>query len=170
MTESPETKAADDEVCRRVKNGLKPERNGLAKSLYPRPCHERPPKNRCHTAEEEVYAASYNSRLYSRPFIEYFEETPMMVAVLTYMGYGILTIFGYLRDFLRYWKIERCHIAREKEEQKDFVPLYQDFENFYTRNLYMRIRDNWNRPICSVPGAKMDLMERATYDYNWTFE
>lgn len=54
MTESPETKAADDEVCRRVKNGLKPERNGLAKSLYPRPCHERPPKNRCHTAEEEV--------------------------------------------------------------------------------------------------------------------
>lgn len=170
MTESPETKAADDEVCRRVKNGLKPERNGLAKSLYPRPCHERPPKNRCHTAEEEVYAASYNSRLYSRPFIEYFEETPMMVAVLTYMGYGILTIFGYLRDFLRHWKIERCHIAREKEEQKDFVPLYQDFENFYTRNLYMRIRDNCNRPICSVPGAKMDLMERATYDYNWTFE
>uniref|UniRef100_A0A3Q4GT80 Serine palmitoyltransferase, long chain base subunit 2a n=1 Tax=Neolamprologus brichardi TaxID=32507 RepID=A0A3Q4GT80_NEOBR len=186
MTESPETKAADDEVCRRVKNGLKPERNGSAKSLYPRPCHERPPKNRCHTAEEEVRPGMGrvgwvceagesihsvdSSRLYSRPFIEYFEETPMMVAVLTYMGYGILTIFGYLRDFLRHWKIERCHIAREKEEQKDFVPLYQDFENFYTRNLYMRIRDNWNRPICSVPGAKMDLMERATYDYNWTFE
>lgn len=42
----------------------------------------------------------------------------MLVAVLTYMGYGILTIFGYLRDFLRHWKIERCHIAREKEEQK----------------------------------------------------
>ncbi|CAB1331302.1 unnamed protein product, partial [Coregonus sp. 'balchen'] len=84
----------------------------------------------------------------------------MLVAVLTYMGYGILTIFGYLRDFLRDWKIERCHIAREREEQKDFVPLYQDFENFYTRNLYMRIRDSWNRPICSVPGAKVDLVER----------
>lgn len=42
----------------------------------------------------------------------------MLVAVLTYMGYGILTIFGYLRDFLRHWKIEKCHIAREKEEQK----------------------------------------------------
>lgn len=42
----------------------------------------------------------------------------MLVAVLTYMGYGILTIFGYLRDFLRHWKIERCHIAREKEEQR----------------------------------------------------
>lgn len=53
---------------------------------------------------------------------------------------------------------------------QDFVPLYQDFENFYTRNLYMRIRDNWNRPICSVPGAKVDLVERVTRDYNWTFE
>lgn len=53
---------------------------------------------------------------------------------------------------------------------QDFVPLYQDFENFYTRNLYMRIRDNWNRPISSVPGARMDLVERVTPDYNWTFE
>uniref|UniRef100_A0A8C2I553 serine C-palmitoyltransferase n=1 Tax=Cyprinus carpio TaxID=7962 RepID=A0A8C2I553_CYPCA len=105
-----------------------------------------------------------------RPFVESFEETPLLVAVLTYMGYGILTIFGYLRDFLRDWKFEKCHLAREREEQKDFVPLYQDFENFYTRNLYMRIRDNWNRPICSVPGAKMDLVERETPDYNWTFE
>lgn len=42
----------------------------------------------------------------------------MLVAVLTYVGYGILTLFGYLRDFLRHWKIERCHIAREREEQK----------------------------------------------------
>eukprot|EP00064_Thunnus_orientalis_P011242 superscaffoldBa00001605_g11272 len=112
----------------------------------------------------------YNSSLYKKPYVESFEETPLLVAVLTYMGYGILTIFGYLRDFLRHWNIEKCHVAREREEQKDFVPLYQDFENFYTRNLYMRIRDNWNRPICSVPGAKMDLVERVSHDYNWTFE
>uniref|UniRef100_A0A3B3T0C5 Serine palmitoyltransferase long chain base subunit 2 n=1 Tax=Paramormyrops kingsleyae TaxID=1676925 RepID=A0A3B3T0C5_9TELE len=111
-----------------------------------------------------------NGGLYSRPFDESFEETPMLVAVLTYMGYGILTLFGYLRDFLREWKIEKCHIAREREEQRDFVPLYQDFENFYTRNLYMRIRDSWNRPICSVPGARMDLVERLSHDYNWTFQ
>uniref|UniRef100_A0A8C2AJN0 Serine palmitoyltransferase, long chain base subunit 2a n=1 Tax=Cyprinus carpio TaxID=7962 RepID=A0A8C2AJN0_CYPCA len=118
----------------------------------------------------QVYHAACNGALYSRPFIESFEETPMLVAVLTYMGYGILTIFGYLRDFMREWKIEKCHIAREREEQKDFVPLYQDFENFYTRNLYMRIRDSWNRPICSAPGATFDLVERSSNDYNWTFE
>uniref|UniRef100_A0A7N9AW60 serine C-palmitoyltransferase n=1 Tax=Mastacembelus armatus TaxID=205130 RepID=A0A7N9AW60_9TELE len=172
MTESSATKPANGEVCPQVKNGLKPERNGWVKSVHP--YHERQPKHQSHPGEQEeekeVHAASRHGRLYNRPFVECFEETPMLVAVLTYMGYGILTIFGYLRDFLRHWQIERCPIAREREEQKDFVPLYQDFENFYTRNLYMRIRDNWNRPICSVPGAKMELMQRLSHDYNWTFE
>ncbi|MBN3294914.1 SPTC2 palmitoyltransferase, partial [Amia calva] len=118
----------------------------------------------------QVHHVACNGGMYKRPFNESFEETPMIVAVLTYMGYGILTLFGYLRDFMREWKIEKCHIARERDEQKDFVPLYQDFENFYTRNLYMRIRDSWNRPICSVPGAKFDLVERVSHDYNWTFK
>ncbi|XP_066483911.1 serine palmitoyltransferase 2 [Tiliqua scincoides] len=113
---------------------------------------------------------AHNGGLYKRPFNEAFEETPMLVAVLTYVGYGVLTLFGYLRDFLRHWKIEKCNNATEREEQRDFVPLYQDFENFYTRNLYMRIRDSWNRPICGVPGAKVDMLERVSHDYNWTFK
>ncbi|XP_050981863.1 serine palmitoyltransferase 3 [Labeo rohita] len=98
-----------------------------------------------------------------------FEEAPMYVAVLTYMGYGIVILFGYFRDFLRAVGLEKCHQAREREEQKDFVPLYQDFENFYKRNLYMRVRDNWNRPICSLPGPAFDIMERVSDDYNWSF-
>ncbi|KAJ3610620.1 hypothetical protein NHX12_022712 [Muraenolepis orangiensis] len=100
---------------------------------------------------------------------ESFEQAPMYVAVLTYLGFGIVTLFGYFRDFLRAVGLEKCHLAQEREEQRDFVPLYQDFENFYTRNLYMRVRDNWNRPICSLPGPEFDLMERVSDDYNWTF-
>ncbi|XP_067311805.1 serine palmitoyltransferase 2 [Pseudorasbora parva] len=157
MTESAGNKKED---CH-AGNGVKPGRNGMVKNHHHHHQYQK---------QEKVYHAACNGELYSRPFIESFEETPMLVAVLTYMGYGILTIFGYLRDFMREWKIEKCHIAREREEQKDFVPLYQDFENFYTRNLYMRIRDSWNRPICSVPGAKFDLVERSSNDYNWTFE
>ncbi|XP_035408810.1 serine palmitoyltransferase 3 isoform X3 [Cygnus olor] len=110
-----------------------------------------------------------NGTLYKKTFIEHFEQAPMYVAVLTFVGFGVGTIFGYLRDFMRAWGLEKRNIAEEREQQKDFVPLYQDFENFYTRNLYMRIRDNWNRPICSVPGPQFDLMERVTDDYNWTF-
>ncbi|XP_072799908.1 serine palmitoyltransferase 3-like isoform X2 [Vicugna pacos] len=109
-----------------------------------------------------------NSNFY-KPIVESFEEAPLYAVILTYMGYGIGTLFGYLRDFLRNRGIEKCNAAVEREEQKDFVPLYQNFENFYTRNIYMRIRDNWNRPICSAPGALFDVMERVTDDYNWTF-
>ncbi|KAL2083299.1 hypothetical protein ACEWY4_021072 [Coilia grayii] len=98
-----------------------------------------------------------------------FEQAPMHVAVLTYIGFGIVTLFGYFRDFLRAAGLEKCHVAQERDDQKDFVPLYQDFENFYTRNLYMRVRDSWNRPICSVPGPVFDLMERVSDDYNWTY-
>uniref|UniRef100_A0A8C8DQA6 serine C-palmitoyltransferase n=1 Tax=Oryzias sinensis TaxID=183150 RepID=A0A8C8DQA6_9TELE len=169
MAESPATKEAHgEEMCRPLKNGLKPERNGSARNLH----RNRQNDRRCQADEEEEEEETIlqHDSLYSRPFTESFEETPMWVAVLTNVGYVILIIFGYLRDLLRHWKIEQRHIAREKEEQKDFVPLYRDFQNFYTRNLYMRIRDNWNRPICSVPGAKMDLMDRTSHDYNWTFE
>ncbi|XP_056090972.1 serine palmitoyltransferase 2 [Rhinichthys klamathensis goyatoka] len=157
MTESAGNKKEDCHAA----NGVKPGRNGMVKNHHHHHQYQK---------QEKVYHSACNGELYSRPFIESFEETPMLVAVLTYMGYGILTIFGYLRDFMREWKIEKCHIAREREEQKGFVPLYQDFENFYTRNLYMRIRDSWNRPICGVPGAKFDLVERSSNDYNWTFE
>lgn len=51
-----------------------------------------------------------------------------------------------------------------------YVPLYIGFESFYTRNVYRRIQDCWNRTICSVPGAIIDLMERTTPDYGWTMK
>lgn len=47
-----------------------------------------------------------------------FEQPPMYVAVMTYLGYGIVTLFGYLRDFLRAVGLEKCHVAQEREEQK----------------------------------------------------
>ncbi|XP_031728684.1 serine palmitoyltransferase 2b [Anarrhichthys ocellatus] len=165
MTESSANKLLNGDSCHRTSNGKKSSKNGFVKNhcLFQQP-------QKYHRHRERDQHVTHNSSLYEKPFAESFEETPLLVAVLTYMGYGILTIFGYLRDFLRYWSIEKCHVAREKEEQKDFVPLYQDFENFYTRNLYMRIRDNWTRPVCSVPGAKMDLAECVSHDYNWTFK
>ena len=44
-----------------------------------------------------------------------------------------------------------------------------DFEMFYTRNIYRRIRDCWNRPIASTPGAYTELVDRISDDSNWTF-
>lgn len=161
------TKLNNGAACQRGKNGVKPERDNWVNGLHR--SHEPLPEQQ-HRGLSGEMSESTNRSMYRRPFVESFEQTPMLVAVLTYMGYAILTIFGHLRNFLRHWKIEKCHITAEREEQKDFVPLYQEFENFYTWNVYTRVRDTLNRPICSVPGATMDLLERTSHDYNWTFE
>jgi hypothetical protein len=38
---------------------------------------------------------------------EEFEETPLYAAILTYLGYSILCLFGWLRDFMRQSGIEK---------------------------------------------------------------
>lgn len=52
MTESPAAEPASGDACQRARNGLKPERNGLLRSL--RRCRCRQPKHHCHPEEEEV--------------------------------------------------------------------------------------------------------------------
>ncbi|CAF1346495.1 unnamed protein product [Adineta ricciae] len=100
---------------------------------------------------------------------EEFEETPLYAAVLTYLGYAILCLFGWLRDFLRQSNIEKKRGAVDPNASLGFVPLYQSYESFYTRNMYTRVRDIFNRPIASVPGAQFELTERMSDDYNWTY-
>jgi len=101
---------------------------------------------------------------------ESFEETPLLTSVVTIIGYGVLVVFGYFRDWLRKYGFEAIYSAKEPNRGPGWVPLYQSFESFYTRNLYRRIRDCWNRPICSVPGAEVTLVDRKTDNHGWTFE
>lgn len=51
-----------------------------------------------------------------------------------------------------------------------YVPLYQSWESFYTRNVYRRIRDCWNRVVASVPGTRITILDRISRDHGWTFE
>lgn len=48
--------------------------------------------------------------------------------------------------------------------------LLKSWENFYTRRLYHRIQDCWNRPVGSSPGAHITVMERDTKDGNKTLK
>lgn len=73
-------------------------------------------------------------------------------------------VLGYLNKLLFVPKVA-------KEENRDgYVTLFDPFEIFYSRYVYRRIRDCWNRPICSVPGAELTLKDRVTNDYGWNFE
>ena len=105
-----------------------------------------------------------------KKFQETFEATPLLAAIITYINYGMTTIFGFLRDFLRKHGFEKLLASQEDPEMKDFVPLYASFESFYTRNIYNRIQDVFNRPICSVPGATVDIVERKFSHSGWTYE
>ena len=103
-------------------------------------------------------------------FQETFEATPLIAAFITYMNYAVTTIFGFVRDFLRRHGFEKMYSSQEDPEMRDFVPLYANFESFYTRNIYNRIQDVFNRPICSVPGALIDIVERKFSHSGWCYK
>ncbi|XP_059618721.1 serine palmitoyltransferase 2 [Phlebotomus argentipes] len=95
---------------------------------------------------------------------ESYEEVPLFVACLTYLGFYLLMVLGYFNQLFFTPKVA-------KERHRDGYPsLYDNFERFYFRYVYRRVRDCWNRPICSVPGAEVVLKDRVTKDYGWTFE
>jgi serine palmitoyltransferase len=56
-----------------------------------------------------------------------------------------------------------------KKQKKGYAELFKSWESFYTRRLYHRIQDCWNRPIASAPKAHFDVMERVTTDNNCSF-
>lgn len=98
---------------------------------------------------------------------EELEEAPLPVLITTYLGYLILILFGHIRDF--FGKIFRKAKYAHLKEADGYAPLTSDFESFYTRRLYTRIRDCWNRPITGVPGRTLHLLERKSDDYNNSF-
>jgi serine palmitoyltransferase len=92
-------------------------------------------------------------------------EPTMLAAIATYFGYALLKIMGHLRDVLE-WVYITCTCGKAPTlAPKGYAPLLQGFENFYTRRLYKRIEDCWNRPVVSCPGAWIDVMERENQGY-----
>lgn len=86
---------------------------------------------------------------------------PYFAALATYFSYGLLFVFGHLRDFFR-------RLFRTDDTPQGYAPLCRDFEDFYTRRLYHRIQDCFNRPIASAPNAWIDVVERYSLDNNKT--
>lgn len=59
-------------------------------------------------------------------FVEEFEDTPFQVAVLTYLSYFFLILFGYLRDFMRKYGLERSKAPKESGNEVSYLrnPLF----------------------------------------------
>ncbi|KAI9224556.1 serine palmitoyltransferase [Blastocladiella britannica] len=98
---------------------------------------------------------------------DHLEEAPLFTLVTTYLGYLVLIAFGHVRDFFG----KRLHPKQYSHllSYKGYAPLVSDFDSFYQRRLYVRIRDCFNRPITNVPGRHVTLLDRYSTDGNKTF-
>lgn len=93
-------------------------------------------------------------------------ELSFFTAFFTYLSYCVLIIVGHIRDFFaNLTGITRYEGVKTK---KGYAILLKSWESFYTRRLYHRIQDCWNRPIASNPGSYIDVMERVSENENCT--
>lgn len=83
-------------------------------------------------------------------------------AITTYLGYALLTVVGHIRDFLA----KLTGWSRYKTQTPPgYAPMFNDWENFYTRRAYHRCHDCWNLPIGGPPTASnMLVMQRTSND------
>lgn len=85
-------------------------------------------------------------------------DAPFGRAVAALLAWSILFFLGHARDLLlRLWGGS----TGGPKTRKGYAPIRQDYEDFYTRRMYYRIHDVFNRPIASAPGAWIDVMERT---------
>eukprot|EP00743_Colponemidia_sp_Colp-15_P000939 GILK01001037.1.p1 GENE.GILK01001037.1~~GILK01001037.1.p1 ORF type:complete len:512 (-),score=65.23 GILK01001037.1:149-1615(-) len=87
---------------------------------------------------------------------EDFLHIPFPTALLTYFGYGLILFYGQVRDLLG----SITGSTTKAKTKPGYAPITQGAEDFYTRRLYHRINDCWNRPICSAPGRVIDVIDR----------
>ena len=78
----------------------------------------------------------------------------------------MLVVMGHIRDF--FGSISGLTRYPGAKPRKGYSVLLKSWESFYTRRLYHRIQDCWNRPIKSCPGAHIDVMLRDSKDNNRT--
>uniref|UniRef100_A0A1B6MR50 serine C-palmitoyltransferase n=1 Tax=Graphocephala atropunctata TaxID=36148 RepID=A0A1B6MR50_9HEMI len=121
-------------------------------------------KNGYSTGESVTKSKEHAPNNVDRLSRESFEEVPLYTAVMTYIGFYMLIFLGYLNELFFTPKVA------QEANREGYVPLYDNFEKFYLRYVFRRVRDCWNIPICSVPGAEVVLKDRVTHDYGWTFE
>ncbi|KAJ2330868.1 serine palmitoyltransferase component, partial [Coemansia sp. RSA 2671] len=87
------------------------------------------------------------------------EAVPSLILVTTYLSFLMLIVFAHLRDF--FGKLFYPANYVQLRVQNGLAPMVSDFESLWTRRLYGRIRDCFNRPITGVAGGHVNLLDRV---------
>lgn len=85
----------------------------------------------------------------------------------------MLIAVGHFRDLVAGNFRHGRYLARSREHHKSIgkplAVLLKSWENFYTRRIYHRVQDCFNRPIGSAPSANFDMIERVSEDGSKSF-
>lgn len=83
-------------------------------------------------------------------------ETDINIAIqlTTYLGYGILTVVGYIRDWFALF------MGLMPSTPKGYAPITRDFEEFFRRRMYGRITDCFNNPITGPASGTIKCLNR----------
>lgn len=89
------------------------------------------------------------------PIVDHEPHITWFAAFTTYLAYAILIFMGRVRDIIGVWTGDP---AAPATPPKGMAPLIFASENFYTRRLYYRVHEAFNRPIKGAPGANIDVV------------
>ncbi|XP_046917662.2 serine palmitoyltransferase 3 [Dermatophagoides farinae] len=96
-------------------------------------------------------------------------EPSIVIRFLCYFSYMILVIFGYFRMFMEWLNLGDYNTIIERN-RKDYRPLYNSWQAFFTRYIYRRVADIFAIPITGNPGGIVTVLERESNDRNFTFQ
>ncbi|KAJ1748326.1 serine palmitoyltransferase component [Coemansia sp. RSA 1821] len=96
------------------------------------------------------------------------DDIPTTTLVTTYLNILLLVVLAHIEDF--FGKIFKPQQYVQLRVQNGYAPMVSDFESLWSRHVYARLRDCFNRPIAGVAGRIVQLVDRYTKDYNRTFQ
>jgi len=94
-------------------------------------------------------------------------DIPFLVAFSTYFTYVFIIVTGYLRDLCAKIFGKGRYLPSKNfpsDDESQYSPLFKNWDNFFTRRMYHRIQDCFNRPIASNPGSFISVLERVSED------
>lgn len=95
---------------------------------------------------------------------------PAFMAIATYLGYAVQIFCGHVRDICARifgrGRYIRTTLAFPSDNTALYPPLLKSFDDFFTRRIYHRIQDCFNRVLASNPGAHIEVLERVSSNGN----
>lgn len=120
-------------------------------------------------------------------------EINWIIAIMTYFSYALLVMVifvrfsykllhvshvlpmfrckvGHIRDFFAKLTGYSRYFNEKSSKKKGYAELFKDWESFFTRRLFHRAQDCGHRPVACAPGVRFQVMERVSYDNNYSLQ